>query len=237
MKQELIDLRRDVLDANLELVRRGIVIYTWGNVSAKESSSGLILIKPRGVLYEVMTEEDIAVCNMAGEHIDGRYKPSVDLDIHLAIYRAYPQVMSIAHTHSTFATSYAQAGKAIPCFGTTHADSFYGEIPCTRAQRDDEMGDDYELITGEMIVEKFTELKLDPLEMPGVLVACHGPFTWGKTPADAVENSVVLEEVAKMAAWTQMLGKNTPSISQSLIDKHFLRKHGASAYFYQDQGV
>ena len=236
MKSEA-SLKNRVFKANLELVARGLVIYTWGNVSAIDRSKGLVIIKPRGVDYDGMKEEDMVTVDLAGNRTEGHYFPSVDLDIHLSIYKHFPEVLAVAHSHSTYATAWSQACLGIPALGTTHADHFYGEIPCTRLQPDFELGADYEAKTGELVVETFRDRGIAPLDVPGVLVARHGPFTWGATPEEAVENSVILEEIAKMAYLTRDLNANVGRMSQPLLDKHFLRKHGATAYFYQDQAA
>ncbi|NLA57563.1 MAG: L-ribulose-5-phosphate 4-epimerase [Firmicutes bacterium] len=227
----LEQLKEEVLAANLELPRRGLVIYTWGNVSGICREQGLVVIKPSGVSYEEMKAEDMVVVDLGGNVVEGDLRPSSDTPTHLALYRAWPEVGGIVHTHSTYATVWAQARMGIPCLGTTHADYFYGEIPCTRPLTAEEVAGDYEEETGSVIVR--TLAGRDPLSMPGVLVSGHGPFTWGKDPAEAVHNSVVLEQVALMALATVSLAPDIEPIPQRLLDKHFLRKHGANAYYGQ----
>ncbi|NLY52702.1 MAG: L-ribulose-5-phosphate 4-epimerase [Firmicutes bacterium] len=227
----LEQLKEAVLEANLELPRRGLVTYTWGNVSGICRERGLVVIKPSGVSYEEMKAEDMVVVDLEGNVVDGDLRPSSDTSTHLALYRAWPEVGGIVHTHSTYATVWAQARMGIPCLGTTHADYFYGEIPCTRPLTLEEIAGNYEEETGNVIVKTFAGR--DPLSMPGVLVAGHGPFTWGKDPAEAVHNSVVLEQVALMALATVSLAPDIEPIPQGLLDKHFLRKHGADAYYGQ----
>lgn len=224
-------LKRAVWEANLLLPQHHLVTFTWGNVSAVDRDRGLVVIKPGGVAYETMRPDDMVVVDLAsGAVVEGRYKPSSDTPTHLVLYRAFPQIGGVVHTHSRWATVFAQAMRGIPPLGTTHADDFWGEVPCTRMMTDDEIGADYEAQTGEVIVERFRSL--DPQTMPAVLVACHGPFTWGKDAGEAVHNAVVLEEAAFMAWHTIGLGKAEP-IPRALLDKHFLRKHGANAYYGQ----
>ena len=225
-------LKERVYEANIELVRRNLVIYTWGNVSAIDREKGVVIIKPRGIDYEKMTPDDMVTVDLEGNVDDGRLLPSVDLDIHLEIYKHFGAIQGIAHTHSPWATGWAQACRPISTLGTTHADHFYGAIPCTRVLRDDELGDDYEKCTGNVIVETFAQL--DPMQVCGVLVALHGPFTWGDSPEAAVEHSVILEEVAKIAKITMDIRPDGKEIPRTLLDRHFLRKHGPSSYFYQD---
>lgn len=227
----LEELKRSVLAANLELPKKGLVTYTWGNVSGIDRQSNLIVIKPSGVPYEELKLEDLVVVDLDGNQVEGKLKPSSDTPTHLVIYRNFNQVGGVAHTHSRWATSWAQAGKGIPALGTTHADYFYGEIPCTRKLTPEEIQVDYEKQTGEVIVETF--LGGNPIYMPGVLVNNHGPFTWGKDAQEAVHNSVVLEEVAMMAYTACSLTPGVNSIDQILLDKHFLRKHGVNAYYGQ----
>jgi L-ribulose-5-phosphate 4-epimerase len=228
------DIKQKVYEANLELVRRNLVIYTWGNVSAIDREKKLVVIKPRGVEYSDMTADDMVTVDLAGNRLDGHYFPSVDLDIHLAMYEGFPEVVAIAHTHSTYATVWSQAGQPIPVLGTTHADHFYGPIPCSRPLTDEELEGNYERHTGKSIVEALAGR--DPMQVYAALVAGHGPFTWGDSPEQAVEHSVILEEVARMAKATVDINPQIQCISQKLLDRHFLRKHGASAYFYQHQG-
>ena len=227
MLEKLKDI---VFKANLDLVRHGLVIHTWGNVSARDRDSGLIVIKPSGVDYESMKPEDMVVIDPEGKFVEGKFKPSTDAPTHLLLYNSWPEIGGVVHTHSSYATSWAQAGKAIPPFGTTHADHYYGEVPCTRLLTDNEIETDYEINTGKVIVEKMG--KVDPLSIPSVLVCSHGPFCWGKDADNAVYNAVALEEIARMAFYTVLLGKNEP-ISQSLLDKHYKRKHGHNAYYGQ----
>lgn len=227
----LEDLKRSVLEANLELPKKGLVTYTWGNVSGIDRQSNLVVIKPSGVPYEELKAEDLVVVDLDGNQVEGKLKPSSDTSTHLVIYRNFKQVGGVTHTHSRWATSWAQAGKGIPALGTTHADYFYGEIPCTRTLTPEEILGEYEVKTGEVIIETF--LGRNPGYMPGVLVNNHGPFTWGKDALEAVHNSVVLEEVAMMAYTTCMLTPDLKSIDQVLLDKHFLRKHGVNAYYGQ----
>lgn len=227
----LDDLKQAVLEANLELPQRGLVTYTWGNVSGICRERGLVVIKPSGVAYDEMTAEDMVVLDLEGKIVDGSLRPSSDTPTHLALYRAWSNIGGIVHTHSTYATMWAQARCGIPCFGTTHADYFHGEIPCTRLLTETEITGEYEEETGNVIIEAFAGR--DPLSMPGALVAGHGPFTWGKDPAEAVHNSVVLEQVALMAMGTVSLVPGAKEIPQVLLDKHFLRKHGTNAYYGQ----
>lgn len=230
----LAELKKRVCSANLELPKRGLVKYTWGNVSGIDRSLGVVVIKPSGIAYEEMTEKHMVVVDLNGQVVEGQLRPSSDTATHLQIYRAFPSVGGVVHTHSTWATVWAQANMPIPCYGTTHADYFYGQVPCTRPLAKEEIAEDYETNTGKLIVDTFA--KLDPTLMPGVLIAGHGPFTWGKDPEEAVHNSVVLEELAKMALFTRLLNPDVSPISQHLLDKHFLRKHGANAYYGQQGG-
>lgn len=230
----LEQLKKDVYDANMLLPAHGLVTFTWGNVSAIDRESGLVVIKPSGVAYDKLSPEDMTVISLCGEKVEGRYSPSSDTPTHLELYRRFSDIGGIVHTHSRWATVRAQAGIALPAYGTTHADYFYGEIPCTRALTADEIGNQYELNTGKVIVETFEKLKLDPSAMPGVLVREHGPFTWGRNSAEAVHNAVVLEEVAMMGLLTELTpGFSGNSIQQPLLDRHYLRKHGANAYYGQ----
>jgi L-ribulose-5-phosphate 4-epimerase len=227
MLEELKDI---IFKANLDLVSNGLVIHTWGNVSGRDSDSGLIVIKPSGVSYGSMKPEDMVVIDNEGNIVEGRYKPSTDAPTHLFLYNSFQSVGGVVHTHSTFATSWAQAGKGIPPFGTTHADHFYGEVPCTRLLTDEEIKTDYEINTGKVIVE--TLASADPLTIPSVLVNSHGPFCWGKNAEEAVYNAIALEEIAKMAFYTVLLGRDE-AVNKSLLDKHFYRKHGKHAYYGQ----
>ncbi len=226
----LEQLKQQVFQANLDLVKHGLVIFTWGNVSAIDREKGLVVIKPSGVSYEKMTASDMVVLNLKGEIVEGNFKPSSDTATHLVLYRNFENIGGVVHTHSEWATSWAQAGKGIPAIGTTHADYFYGEIPCTRKMTTAEIKDEYELETGNVIVERFNGL--NPDQIPGVLVNNHGPFSWGKDANDAVHNAVVMEEVAKMTFRSLQLNPET-TMDQSLLDKHFLRKHGKNAYYGQ----
>jgi L-ribulose-5-phosphate 4-epimerase len=229
----LVQLKEQVLQANLDLPRYGLVTFTWGNVSGIDREKGLVVIKPSGVPYDALKLEDMVVLNIEGEVVEGGLKPSSDTPTHLALYRAFPQIGGIVHTHSPWATSWAQAGRAIPALGTTHADYFYGEIPCTRAMTDAEIQGAYELETGNVIIETFRQRGIDPTFIPGVLVHCHAPFAWGADAHQAVHNAVVLEEVAKMALHTFQLNGDSPPMNTALLDRHFLRKHGANAYYGQ----
>lgn len=226
-------LKNEVFKANMLLPQFKLITFTWGNVSAIDRESGLIVIKPSGVEYEEMTADDIVVVNLAGEVVEGQLKPSSDTPTHLELYRKFPDIGGVVHTHSSWATSFAQAGRGIQAYGTTHADYFYGEIPCTRAMTEAEIKGAYELETGKVIVETFADR--DPNQMPAVLVKNHGPFTWGKDAVDAVHNAVVLENLAKMAYRTESLsaGAKAEPMPQVLLDKHYLRKHGANAYYGQ----
>jgi len=229
----LNDLKHSVYLANQELVHFNLVIFTWGNVSGIDRREGLVVIKPSGITYNEMTPDDMVVVDMDGKKVEGKYKPSSDTATHLEIYRSFPNTGGIVHTHSEWATSWAQAGRTIPAFGTTHADYFHGEIPCTRAMKKKEVIGNYELETGKLIVSTFSDK--DPDAIPGVLVHGHGPFSWGNTPARAVHNAVVMEYLAKMAFRTILLGNNN-SVEQFLLDKHYMRKHGKDAYYGQGGG-
>lgn len=230
----LEELKKEVLKANLELPKRNLITYTWGNVSGIDREKGLVVIKPSGVEYDVMTVDDLVVVDLDGSVVEGKLKPSSDTPTHLELYRKFKDIGGVVHTHSSWATTWAQAGKSITAYGTTHADYFYGKIPCTRKMTNEEIVGEYELNTGKVIVETFEKEEINPNFMPGVLVCSHGPFTWGKSPADAVHNSVVLEELAKMAYHTEMLNKNITNMQNELLDKHFLRKHGKNAYYGQN---
>ena len=230
----LENLKNDVLAANLELAKRGLVTYTWGNVSGIDREKGLVVIKPSGVEDENMTADDMVVVELeSGKTVEGKWKPSSDTPTHLALYRAFENIGGVVHTHSRYATSWAQAGKGIPPLGTTHGDYFYGEIPCTRKMTPDEIGGEYELETGNVIVETFKDLSPD--DIPAVLVHSHGPFTWGKDPANAVHNAVVLEELALMALCAKFLSPEIQDMQKELLDKHYLRKHGKNAYYGQEK--
>ncbi|WP_372379744.1 L-ribulose-5-phosphate 4-epimerase [Vibrio natriegens] len=224
-------LRHQVWQANMDLQRHNLVTFTWGNVSGIDRESGLVVIKPSGVEYRELSAENMVVVDLQGEIIEGNLKPSSDTATHLELYRQFPSIGGIVHTHSSYATSWAQAGAAIPAFGTTHADYFYGHIPCARALTQQEIESDYELNTGKVIVE--TIGATDPMAIPGILVREHAPFTWGTDPHNAVHNAVVVEEVAKMAFRTLSINPSTLPIPQTLLDKHYLRKHGKDAYYGQ----
>jgi L-ribulose-5-phosphate 4-epimerase len=227
------ELRERVLEANLLLKKYGLVIFTWGNVSAIDRNRGEVTIKPSGVPYEDMGIDDLVVVDMDGTVLEGRYRPSSDLATHLELYRRFPECGGIAHTHSRHAVSWAQAGTDIPPFGTTHADYFYGPVPCTRKLLDTEIRGSYEHETGRVIVETFRKRDIDPAAVPAVLVHGHGPFTWGKDALDAVHNTVVLEELTAMASCSLAINPKLKSIDRQLLDKHYLRKHGAGAYYGQ----
>ena len=224
-------LKDQVLAANLLLPKYGLVTFTWGNVSAIDREKGLIAIKPSGLAYDVMTADDIVIVDIEGATVDGRLNPSSDTPTHLELYKAFPGIGGIVHTHSRWATIFAQSGRSIPALGTTHADYFYGEVPCTREMRDNEIGGEYEKETGSVIVECFRNK--NPDDTPAVLVHSHGPFAWGRSAAEAVENAVVLEETAFMAWHNFLLDPHIKSIGQVLLDKHYLRKHGDKAYYGQ----
>ncbi len=224
-------LKKEVYQANLDLVAHGLVIFTWGNASAIDRKKGLVAIKPSGVSYDAMKPDDMVIVDMDGKLIEGSYKPSSDMETHLVLYRNFPDIGSVVHTHSEWATIWAQAGQSIPALGTTHADYFYGNIPCTRKLTAKEIDAGYEEETGKVIVETFQ--KLDPNAIPGVLVNNHGPFCWGSDAATATHNAVVLEAVAKMAYHTRNIA-NVPPIDHELLDKHYLRKHGKNAYYGQE---
>ena len=225
-------LKKDVLEANLELDKRGLVTYTWGNVSGIDREKGLVVIKPSGVEYDKMTEDDMVVVDLeTGKTVEGKWKPSSDTPTHLALYRAFSNIGGVVHTHSRYATSFAQAGKGIPPLGTTHGDYFYGTIPCTRKMTPDEISGEYEKETGNVIVESFKDISPD--DIPAVLVHSHGPFAWGTDPKGAVHNAVVLEELALMALCTRIISPDVPDMQKELLDKHYLRKHGKNAYYGQ----
>ena len=224
-------LKQEVCEANLLLPRYGLVTFTWGNVSAVDRESGLVVIKPSGVEYERLTPDDMAVVDLSGKKTEGRLNPSSDTWTHVELYNAFPNIGGIVHTHSRWATIFAQAGVGVPALGTTHADYFYGEIPCTRRMTPEEIRGDYERETGKVIVEGFRNL--DPDSVPSVLVYSHGPFSWGRDAAEAVHNAVVLEETAMMAWHSLMLRPGLPPMQKDLLDKHYLRKHGAGAYYGQ----
>ena len=227
----LENLKIDVCQANLELKRNNLVIYSWGNVSGIDRDKGIVAIKPSGVAYDELTPDKIVLVNLEGEKVDGDMNPSSDTATHLELYRNFKNIGGVCHTHSTNATIWAQAVRSIPCLGTTHADYFYGDIPVTAVMPADYIESNYELNTGKIIVETFTNL--DPDQMPAVLVANHGPFTWGSSPDKSVESAVVLEQVAEMALKVEILAPSKEAISKTLCDKHYLRKHGKNAYYGQ----
>lgn len=229
----LESLKEQVLKANLLLPEYKMVTFTWGNVSGIDREEGLVVIKPSGVPYEELKADDLVVVDLDGEVIEGSLRPSSDTATHLALYKAFSEIGGIVHTHSPWATSWAQAARPIPPLGTTHADYYYGEIPCTRILTEQEITSGYELETGNVIIETFRNKGLDPVAMPGVLVSGHAPFAWGKDAMQAVHNAVVLEEVAKMALQTYQLNPNAQPIDPYLLDKHYLRKHGKNAYYGQ----
>lgn len=225
-------LKKDVCAANLRLVAEGLVVQTWGNVSGVDRAKGLMVIKPSGVAYDIMKPAHMVVVSLAtGKVVEGKLNPSSDTPTHLELYRAFPALGGVVHTHSLYATAWAQAQREIAAFGTTHADYYHGPVPCTRPLRAAEIKGDYEINTGKVIVERFR--KLDPMAFPGVLVASHAPFTWGKTPDKAVDSGVVLEFIARMASETLAIAPRTRGVPQVLLDKHFLRKHGPGAYYGQ----
>ena len=227
----LPELREQVLDANLELVRKGLVLYTFGNASGIDRERGLVAIKPSGVAYESLTAENLVIVDLDGRIVEGSLNPSSDIKTHLLLYREFPAIGGVVHTHSEFATGWAQAGKAIPCYGTTHADYFHGEVPVTRPLTDAEIEADYEFNTGVVIAHRFKHL--DPLAVPGVLVANHAPFAWGKTAAAAAHNAVVLEYVARLAFRTVLIQGEAATVSPRLLRKHYERKHGPKATYGQ----
>jgi L-ribulose-5-phosphate 4-epimerase len=224
-------LKEQVCAANLELVAHKLVVFTWGNVSQIDRSSGLVAIKPSGVSYEALSPDDIVVLDLNGRIVEGSLRPSSDTPTHLELYRQFTGIGGITHTHSRYATMWAQACKDLPCFGTTHADHFYGAVPVTEVMSDPQIQSDYELNTGKVIVRRFAGI--DPMQMPAVLVANHGPFTWGRDAHESVKNAVVLEECAQMAMGTLTISPQQPVIKQTLLDKHYLRKHGENAYYGQ----
>lgn len=229
----LEQLKKQVYEANIELPKRGLITYTWGNVSGIDRESGYFVIKPGGVDYEEMHPDDMVVMDLEGRCIEGELKPSSDTPTHIEIYKKYPEIGGIVHTHSSWAVSFAQACRSIPLYGTTHADYFYGPVPCARSLTADEINGDYERNTGLVIIETFDKLGLNPMDTPGVLCSNHGPFTWGADAREAVHNAVVLEEVAKMAARTERLAPEAAPASKVLADRHYFRKHGKDAYYGQ----
>ena len=228
----LEQLKKEVLEANLKLVKYGLVTFTWGNVSGIDREKGLVVIKPSGVEYDGMTAEDMVVIDLNGNVVEGKWKPSSDTPTHLVLYKAFANIGGIVHTHSRKATSWAQAGRGIPAYGTTHGDYFYGEIPCTRKMTPKEIAGEYEKETGNVIVETFKDKSY--ADIPAVLVNSHGPFAWGTDPDNAVHNAVVLEELAFMAYNTEAINPDVKVMQQELLDKHYLRKHGKNAYYGQN---
>ncbi|MFT4144907.1 MAG: L-ribulose-5-phosphate 4-epimerase [Mobilitalea sp.] len=226
-------LKEQVFQANMELPKRGLVTFTWGNVSGIDRESGYMVIKPSGVEYESMKAEDMVVVDLEGNRIEGNYKPSSDTATHIELYKKYPEIGGIVHTHSTWATSWAQAGRSIPLYGTTHADYFYGPIPCARSLTEEEINTEYEKNTGLVIIETLEKGNIKPKSMPGILCTNHGPFTWGKDAHEAVHNAVVLEELAKMSCYSELINPNIKPAPKVIADKHYLRKHGENAYYGQ----
>ena len=230
----LEELKKEVYEANMLLPKYGLVTFTWGNVSGIDRDKGLFVIKPSGVEYDKLKPEDMVVVDLKGNKVEGDYKPSSDTATHMVLYNHFPNIGGVVHTHSSWATSWAQAGRGIPCYGTTHADYLYGEIPCMRNLTQEEIDQAYELNTGNVIVNEFKRMNLDYVAMPAVLCKNHGPFTWGKDAHEAVHNAVVLEEVAKMAARTETINPDVKPAPQMLQDKHYYRKHGKNAYYGQN---
>lgn len=231
----LEDLKQRVYEANMLLPKYGLVTFTWGNVSEIDESRKYFAIKPSGVDYDKLTPEDMVIMDLEGNVVEGKYRPSSDTPTHLELYKAFPSIMGVVHTHSSYATSWAQAGRSIPCYGTTHADYYYGDIPCVRCLTAEEIEDAYETNTGLLIVDSFKEMGKDPVAVPGVLCKNHGPFAWGKDAHEAVHNAVVLEEVAKMAYRAEIINPKVERAPQELQDKHYFRKHGANAYYGQNK--
>ena len=229
----LEELKRKVYEANMELPRRGLVTYTWGNVSGIDREKGLFVIKPSGVEYDALKPEDLVVMDLDGNKVEGELNPSSDTKTHLVLYNAFPEIGGIVHTHSPHAVAWAQAGQDIPAYGTTHADYFYGPIPCARHLTQGELDEDYEKNTGNVIVATFRARGIDPIAVPAVICHSHGPFTWGKDAAQAVYHAVVLEEVARMAILTRQVDAAAASAPQRILDKHYMRKHGPNAYYGQ----
>ena len=229
----LEELRKQVYEANMELPRRNLVTYTWGNVSGIDREKGLVGIKPSGVEYDELTPENLVVLDLDGNRVEGELNPSSDTKTHLELYKAFPTLGGIVHTHSPYAVAWAQAGRDIPCYGTTHADYFYGAVPCARHLTKEELDEDYEKNTGKIIIDTFTDRGIDPVAVPGAICHSHGPFTWGKDAAQAVYHAVVLEEVAKMALLTRQVDSDAAPAPQYLQDKHYMRKHGPNAYYGQ----
>lgn len=228
-------LKKEVCEANLLLPKYNLVIFTWGNVSAIDRKTGLVAIKPSGVDYDKLKPKDIVIVDLDGNVVEGKLRPSSDTKTHVEIYKAFKDVKGVVHTHSTYATSYAQAGAALPCYGTTHADYFYGSVPCMRNLTKNEVDDDYERNTGKLIVSEFKKKKIDPMAMPCVLLKNHGIFTWGKDAVDAVHNAMVLEECARMALFTKLINPKAIETPKAIQDKHYFRKHGKNAYYGQSK--
>lgn len=228
-------LRKEVYEANMELPKRNLVTFTWGNVSGIDRETGIVLIKPSGVEYDELTPDKLVALDLDGNIIEGDLNPSSDTKTHIELYKKYPEIGGIVHTHSTNAVAWAQAQRDIPCYGTTHADYFYGPVPCTRGLTKEELDEDYEKNTGKVIIETFTERNLRVVAVPGVICANHGPFTWGKDAAAAVYHAVVLEEIANMSLFTEQLNKNVQPAPDYLINKHYMRKHGPNAYYGQQK--
>ncbi len=231
----LEQLKEKVLKANLQLVKNHLVLFTWGNVSEIDRESGLFVIKPSGVEYDDMTADDMVVCDLNGKVVEGHYRPSSDTPTHLEFYKAFPDIGGVTHTHSTYATAWAQAGRSIPFYGTTHADYFYGDIPCARSLTKDEIEGEYEKNTGLAIIEKFRRDHIDPAAVPGVLIKSHGVFAFGKDGDNSVYNATVIEEVAKMATITEAVNPKVQRADQFMMDKHYNRKHGKNAYYGQSK--
>lgn len=230
----LEQLKQLVFEANMELPKRGLVTYTWGNVSGIDRETGYIVIKPSGIEYEEMKPDDMVVLDLEGNKIEGKYRPSSDTATHIELYKKYPEIGGIVHTHSTWATAWSQAQREIPLYGTTHADYFYGSIPCARSLTEEEIFGEYEKNTGLVIIETLEKNGVEPMSTPGILISNHAPFTWGKDAAEAVHNSVVLEEVAKMASYTETINPNVIPAPEAIARKHYLRKHGKNAYYGQN---
>lgn len=226
-------LKQEVYEANMLLPKYGLVTFTWGNVSGIDREQGLFVIKPSGVEYDQLTPEDMVVVDLDGNRVEGRYNPSSDTATHVVLYQRFPEIGGVVHTHSSWATSWAQAGRDIPCYGTTHADYIYGSVPCVRNLTKDEIEEGYEKNTGVLIADTFEERGIDYMATPAVLCKNHGPFTWGKNAGEAVHNAVVLEEVAKMAARCEWINSRVQPAPQELLDKHYYRKHGDNAYYGQ----
>ena len=229
----LEELKKQVYEANMMLPKYGLVTFTWGNVSGIDADKGLFVIKPSGVDYDKLSPEDMVVMDLDGNKVEGRYNPSSDTATHLELYKAFPQIGGVVHTHSSYATSFAQAGRDIPCYGTTHADYIYGPVPCLRCLTKEEIDEAYEENTGHLIVNEYNRMGKDIMAVPACLCKNHGPFAWGKDCFDAVHNAVVLEEVAKMAMRTELINPQVKPAPQELQDKHYYRKHGANAYYGQ----